>query len=218
MPKNGVSETTISDGVIKYMHTSFILGLLWLSVILYARTPFVMQRHKDLQLLMIFVFAIPGSIPLSLLYVYMNNYPVLITLICISAGSFHLILILALVGKFWPKFRFVSATLFVCVCTIFVIIPVWVIVYRTVLNWNLNVTETQSMLSLLIIGVMLLTYILVQSIRPKIENVFGRHLVNIFIYKIFFVLPIASYPLYPKTWLLLPFWYCQVSSVCVGIL
>ena len=70
-------------------------------------------------------------------------------------------------------------------------------------------TETQSMLSLLIIGVMLLTYILVQSIRPKIENVFGRHLVNIFIYKIFFVLPIASYPLYPKTWLLLPFWYCQ---------
>ena len=118
MPNNGVSATNISDGVIKYMHTSLILGLLWLSVILCARTPFVMQRHKDLQLLMILVFAIPGSIPLSLLYVYMNNYPVLITLICTSAGSFHLLLILALVGKFWPKFRLVSATLFVCVCTI----------------------------------------------------------------------------------------------------
>ena len=116
MPNNGVSETTISDGVIKYMHTSFILGLLWLSVISYARTPFVMQRHKDLQLLMIFVFAIPGSIPLSLLYVYMKNYQVLITLICISVivPSY---LNFSVSWKILAKISFCLATLFVCVCT-----------------------------------------------------------------------------------------------------
>ena len=56
----------------------------------------------------------------------------------------------------------------------FVIIPMWVIVYRAILNWNLDEIETQWMLSLLIIGVMLLAYIIVQTRRPKIENVLSE--------------------------------------------
>jgi len=187
-------EFYFSKGLLSLIHGSFLAGILWLCTIHLSHTKFMRQQHTSLQTAVVFILVIPGTMPISSLYIFIEDASICTTLLCISIAAFHLVLILLLIGKFWPTNRVELALLFIFIYTTFVVTSVSSLIYDALINAKV----TNSTISFFMAGLMLSIYLIWTACRKKFKSLIGRHLIQALIIICFFVVPVSLYPIHPS--------------------
>ena len=195
---NDTKKIVIPEAVLTYFHVTLVLGILWLCTIRLSYSKFMFQQAAELQKIIIIILAIPGSIPISLMYSYSQDTVSILYLLCTSITAFHLVLILVLMSIYWPKDRVTLGITFAVIYTIFMAIPASVLIYCLLIIPKPSGNEENEMVSLLVVGTMVLMYLLSTVSRPKIKSICGRHIIPLSIYLMFFVIPLSMYPIYPS--------------------
>ena len=70
---NDTKKIVIPEAVLTYFHVTLVLGILWLCTIRLSYSKFMFQQAAELQKIIIIILAIPGSIPISLMYSYSQD-------------------------------------------------------------------------------------------------------------------------------------------------